>query len=232
MEVLQRLDRRGDLRYGVRLPTGYDKEPDRSWPILCYLHGIRECGRPSDTEEKTETLLTSHGPLKRNGKVQAATADFIVVVPQIPCLPGEGDRSFRDNWRDYADAVRQIVETVREKYRGDGQRLYLTGFSLGGNGVFDLAQDQPGFWAALWPVDPTRPCRNNLRCPTWLWYGTNTPQPNRATVGSLNLQPAPANVIPVGDSLCTDTRRSHVPTAATAYAEARVYNWLRGKARK
>jgi predicted peptidase len=97
MSVFQKLDKLEELRYGVYLPPDHNKETEKSWPILCYLHGIRECGRPLDTEEKTEELLTSHGPLK-DGKPQGATDNFIVVVPQMPCLPGEGIRCFNDNW--------------------------------------------------------------------------------------------------------------------------------------
>jgi poly(3-hydroxybutyrate) depolymerase len=155
--------------------------------------------------------------------------DFIVVVPQMPCLPGEGIRSFSDNWIDYADTVRQVVETVRKEYRGDHQHIYLTGFSLGGNGVLDIAQAQPNFWAALWPVDPTRPYGNSPQSPIWLWYGKDTLQQNQTTVGNLSLQSTPANGIPAGDSLCTNTGLPHVPTATSAYAADGVYDWLRAK---
>jgi hypothetical protein len=43
-------------------------------------------------------------------------------------------------WRHrYADEVGALVE----QHGGDPQRRYLTGFSFGGNGVFDLALLQP-----------------------------------------------------------------------------------------
>ena len=228
MRVFQKLGDLGGLRYGIYLPPGHNQETEKYWPILCYLHGIRECGRPLDTKEDTEGLLTSHGPLK-GGRFQGATDDFIVVVPQMPCLPGEGRRSFNDNWKNYADTVKQIAETVQKQYRGDRQHIYLTGFSLGGNGVLDIAiaQARFNFWAKLWPVDPIRPYDKIPQLPIWLWYGNENLQPNQATVEKLSLQCAPVNGIPSGNSLCTNTGLCHVDTATSAYKEDRVYDWLR-----
>lgn len=234
MRVFQKLDRLADLSYGIYLPPGHNQETEKSWPILCYLHGRRECGRPSDTKEEREAFLTSHGPLKV-GSSQSATNDFIVVVPQMPCLPGGGIRSFSNNWKDYADIVKQIATTVQEQYRGDLQRIYLTGFSYGGNGVLDIAiadadaKKRLNFWAALWPVDPTRSYGKIPQLPIWLWYGNNNLQPNQDTVKKLGLQCAPVNGIPAGDSLCTNTGLLHVPTATAAYEKDGVYAWLREK---
>ncbi|HET7363635.1 MAG TPA: prolyl oligopeptidase family serine peptidase [Burkholderiales bacterium] len=72
--------------------------------------------------------------------------EFIVLAPQ---LPRAGDL-----WHRYADDVRALVADVCAKQAVDAARLYLTGFSYGGNGVFDLGLAQPDLWAALWAVDP------------------------------------------------------------------------------
>jgi predicted peptidase len=159
----------------------------------------------------------SHGPLRPGSSQEAA--NFIVVVPQLP-QPGG------DIWHQHADAVQQIVRQVQTEYRGDPNRTYLTGFSYGGNGVFDVASGQQAFWAALWPVDPTKLWSSNPQRPIWLWYGTDTLQQNQTTVDKLSLQSAPANGIPAGDSFYTNTGLCHVPTATSAYADSRVYKWL------
>lgn len=60
---------------------------------------------------------------------------------------------------------------MQKKYDGDHNRTYLSGFSYGGNGVFDLAVEQLGFWAGLWPVDPTRVPQKPIERPIWISIG-------------------------------------------------------------
>ena len=53
------------------------------------------------------------------------------MAPQLP-IAG-------DHWREQADAVAALVDAVTVERGADAARTYLTGFSFGGNGVFDLA---------------------------------------------------------------------------------------------
>lgn len=127
-----RLIESAPLRYLLSVPPG--PEPVGPRPVLVFLHGYDE-GAPMDIHR----ALTLHGPL-RSGNPAVARQRFVVVAPQ---LPARGDL-----WLRSADAVRQIVRQVQAEHRGDPERTYLTGFSFGGNGVFDLALAQPGVWAA------------------------------------------------------------------------------------
>lgn len=235
--VVHESNRPRQLRYGLHLPANYEKT-EKSWPLLCYLHGIRECGRLADTDEMTRKLLTAHGPLRdREEGLNLAALDrfiinnFIIVVPQVPCAQEHDQRSFADNiWGEYAPTFKEVVLRVAEEYKGDRHRIYLTGFSRGGNGVFDFAQAQD-FWAALWPVDPTRIPKSDPGRPTWLWYGIEQRPPNDRTRKILSLQEAPRKGRPSGDRLYTDTRVGHGPTAVSAYNDGRVYAWLRARRR-
>ena len=76
-----------------------------------------------------------------------------------------------DNWHKFPHVVKEIVNNVRKDYDADPHKFYLTGFSYGGNGVFDLAAIQPNFWAALWPVDPTKVPPKDLELPVWVSIG-------------------------------------------------------------
>jgi hypothetical protein len=125
--------------------------------VLCFLHGYDEAA-PTEIIEG----VTRHGPIKP-GSEEAATQEMIVVAPQLPAAG--------DIWRRYADVVRDLVSRVQVEHGGDPARTYLTGFSFGGNGVFDLALCQPGFWAALWPVDPTRVPGGDPGLPVWMSSG-------------------------------------------------------------
>ena len=181
--------------------------------MLCFLHGYDE-GAPTEIRR----ALTRHGPL-RAGSWAGARERFIVVAPQLPRMG--------DLWYRYADAVWQIVTEVRRAHGGDPARTYLTGFSFGGNGVFDLALAQPDAWAALWAVDPTRVPRGSVRGPVWLSVGQAARPSKAGFVRALALRDASHTPdATAGDRLFLDEGADHVGSAALAYRDERIYAWL------
>ncbi len=198
----------GGLSYLLSLPAG---ESSGKWPILCFLHGLAE-GPPTDIYSG----ILRHGPL-RAGSAAIATRDFIVAAPQLP------ERG--DCWRLYSQAVVEIVRQVQWGHDGDPERTYLTGFSFGGNGVFDLALGEPGVWAALWAVDPTRVPTVDPGLPIWLSAGEASRYVGSRFIESLQLQPLAA-VTEFTDRIVVDEGLDHVGTATSAYRDERIYRWL------
>ena len=178
-------------------------------PVLCFLHGYDE-GAPADIED----ALTRHGPLRRGAS--EAAAGFLIIAPQLP-LRG-------DLWRRYAGAVQDIVETVQQREGGDPQRSYLTGFSYGGNGVFDLGLVQPTFWAALWAVDPTRVPAAEPQQPVWLSFGTVARMRKPTFIRTLQLIASSGSTD--AQRVYTDSGADHLGAATEAYADDRIYSWL------
>lgn len=184
--------------------------PVSGWPLLCFLHGYDEA-HPMELASG----VTRHGPLRR-GNSSSVTARFIIVAPQLP-LAG-------DLWVRFADAVREIVEDVEREQTSDPARRYLTGFSFGGNGVFDLALVQPDSWAALWPVDPTRVPPEDPRVPVWLSLGQISRRLRERYVDRLDLEPASE---PLSEErVYLDQGEDHVGSARVAYQDERIYHWL------
>lgn len=202
-----RLIESGPLRYLLSLPPAPGAEPR---PVLVFLHGYDE-GAPMDIHR----ALTLHGPL-RPGNPSVAVYEFVVVAPQLPVRG--------DLWWRSADAVRDIVQRVRAEHGGDPRRTYLTGFSFGGNGVFDLALALPGLWAALWAVDPTRVPPRDPGLPVWLSSGEISRRRQAGFNAALRLEPAGAGE--PGDRVYTDEGLDHVGTATQAYRDERIYRWL------
>lgn len=178
-------------------------------PVLLFLHGYDE-GAPMPIEK----ALTLHGPL-RPGNPPAALAPFIIVAPQMPVRG--------DLWLRYAAHVRAILTEILENHRGHAQRAYLTGFSFGGNGVFDLALAQPNTWAALWPVDPTRVPERDPNAPVWLSFGEVARYRKRGFIQALELQP---NETADAARVYLDEGEDHVGSARLAYKDERIYSWL------
>ena len=131
----------GRLRFLLYLPEAYGKDRSRRWPLLLYLHGAGQRG--------TDLTMVRRGVLP---KMLAERRDFpfIVVAPQCA---GE----FWD-----LRLLESLVELTRKQYAVDPDRVYATGYSMGGYGTFDLATARPDFFAAILPIcgggDPSRAC--------------------------------------------------------------------------
>lgn len=185
-------------------------------PLLCFLHG-RDEAAPTGLVEG----LTKFGPLSR-GAPAAAIERFIIVAPQ---LPRAGDL-----WHEQAKAVQSLMLRLQAEHGSDPARCYLTGFSYGGNGVFDLALAHTGFWSALWPVDPTRWPTRDLAEPVWLSIGACARPHEKAFVDRLRSQ-TPDGAI-AGARIHLDEGEDHVGCADRAYADTRIYDWLLAHARR
>jgi predicted peptidase len=200
----------GPLRSLLSLPEDGGAGPR---PVLCFLHGYDEAA-PLDIHP----ALTLHGPLRPGNP--PVVRDFIVVAPQLPRAG--------DHWAHHAGDVRAIVRSVRQEHGGDARRTYLTGFSFGGNGVFDLALLQPGEWAALWSVDPTRVPRQDPGAPVWLSIGGIARRIKHTFVDALRLHAA-GGATPHGARIWEDEGEDHVGSARRAYQDERIYAWLLSK---
>ena len=162
--------------------------------------------------------LTRHGPL-RSLKPSTYKDRFVILAPQLPVRG--------DLWYRHADTVRQIVLDEAKNFACDLRRLYLTGFSFGGNGVFDLSFGQTAMWAALWPVDPTRVPTEAITIPIWLSLGEISRLQARSFIHKLALESA--ETTSVADRVWSDAGEDHVGTATQAYKDERVYRWLLSK---
>jgi hypothetical protein len=210
MTALQTLTK-GPLARLVSIP---ERKGDEALPLLCFLHGYDE-GAPMPIER----ALTLHGPL-RPGNPERVRRDFIIVAPQLP---------FRgDAWLQFADAVRDMVTSMQAEHGADPARTYLTGFSFGGNGVFELGNAQPDLWAALWAVDPTR-APTELPRPLWLSVGEIARRRLPTLVGSLGLQP---DTSVENDRVYVDRGEDHVQSATAAYGSEEPYAWLLHRERR
>jgi predicted peptidase len=123
-------------RFALFVP--HDYSPQRPVPVILFLHGGGEAG--TDGWKPTQVGI---GPAIR---AREQTFPFLVVFPQAQLsavwLPGqaEGNRAMA------------ILDEVRKEYRTDPKRVYLTGVSMGGFGVWQFSTAFPERWAAIVPI--------------------------------------------------------------------------------
>jgi predicted peptidase len=128
------------LRYLLQRPSG--TKPKEGWPLLLFLHGYGECGDNIEVVKK-------HGPPKLTGKFDELSG-CVIVSPQCP----------RNSWWR-VEVLKALVEEVIEKNGEiDRKRLYVSGLSMGGYGIWSFISQHPDFFAAANPIcgggDPFR----------------------------------------------------------------------------
>lgn len=120
------------VRYLLFLPRDYDPKRRTRWPLLLFLHGAGERG--SDLSK-----VAVHGP----PKVVERQPDFPFILVSPQCEAGQ-------IWSN--EVLMPLIDEVMGKHRVHPGRVYLTGLSMGGYGVWNLALSYPERFAAVAPI--------------------------------------------------------------------------------
>lgn len=177
------------MGYLAYLPAGYTSDKGRTWPTIVFFHGSGQSG--SGTGAALDSVAVNGLPrLYQTGIEPAVAAGFIVLVPQNPDTTNSPPR------------VRLWLDEVLPRYAVDRDRLYLTGLSQGGFGVFDYlgAFGDTNEFAAMVPI--AGGFGRGIRCadwkhtPLWAFHGEADPKVNVSgsinTVGFVNANCAPS----------------------------------------
>lgn len=149
--------------YLLFLPQGYDASPGKKWPLILYLHGV-------DLRGNSLGRLTMHG-LPRLVEERPDFLPFIVVSPQCP------DDVWGEDilWWHLTDSLGSLLDEVVATYPVDPDRIYLTGFSMGGYGTWLLASLYPERFAAIAPVSGGNDADTKICAlkgvPVWAFHG-------------------------------------------------------------
>lgn len=131
-EFQKTIQKRVHYRYLLFLPASYATGKEKRFPLILFLHGAGE--RRGGLE-----VLRDLGPMAY--AVKTKDFPFIVAAPKCP----EG--------RDWdPDALGALLDDLQARLRVDPKRVYLTGFSMGGAGTWELAMEQSSRFAAVAPV--------------------------------------------------------------------------------
>lgn len=147
-------DPNSDLGYLLYKPKNFSK--GKASPLLVYLHGSGAAGN---------NLLM----LKESGipKLIEEGQDypFIVISPQLRA-------DMNNRWPP--DFVKEFITHVSNNYLIDPNRIYLTGFSMGGTGVWEYATAYPNTISCAVPLsgwgNTHEVCRMK-NVPTWAFHG-------------------------------------------------------------
>lgn len=162
----------GKLPYRLLKPKGYDKS--KAYPLVLFLHGAGECG----TDNQKQLI---HGLNEFAQDQVMEKHPCFVVAPQCP----RGKQWVDTPWsaeshtmpKEPTEPLRQslaLVQALQKEFSIDSKRLYVTGLSMGGFGVWDAVQRHPDLFAAAVPVcgggDPAYAARIK-RVALWAFHG-------------------------------------------------------------
>jgi predicted esterase len=178
------------------------------------LHGSGECG--------TDGFKQMTVGFPRELAKDPFRFPFIAVMPQARTLWFRGDD---------AAAVWAILEAVHREYRTDRDRVYLTGFSMGGFATWELAVTRPDVLAGIVPIcgiGPTAYMSNIRHLPVWAFHGAKDEK-----------VPVRGSREPIAElkRLGANPKYTEYPNAGhtswvTAYRNPKLWEWLLAQRRK
>jgi predicted peptidase len=207
-----------------------DTPGGRGRPLILFLHGRGERGQGGPDLD----LVAAWGlpKFRRDGRALVpGPFPFSVLAPQCP-----PDRT----WSDGAvmEGLDDLLRSVDEDPAIDPDRVYLTGFSMGGIGAFALTLRHPRRFAAVAPVCGACETPEKLpalaHLPAWIAYGEDD-EITDLTEGS---RAAAERLRPFGRLVerpyrlgYADGLTPHVRTCDGAYGEPELYHWFLAQTR-
>jgi len=152
------------------LPARYNST-SKKYPLLIFLHGISELGNGTTDLSK---LLVNPVPKLLNQKtfpaqftINGANFSFIIINPQFKQWPQPSD-------------VNSMIDYAIKNLRVDTTRIYVSGLSMGGGGVWDYAIAYPNRIAAIVPISgatwTTQALSGNIakaNLPVWAFHNND-----------------------------------------------------------
>ncbi len=128
------------VKYLVQLPPEYD--PYRRYPTILTLHAAHTT--PAHQVNWWTGDWTEDG--QRRG--QAGRHGYIVIAP---AWAAEHQKQYRYSAQEHA-AVLDCLRDACRRFSIDTDRVFLTGFSMGGDAAWDIGLAHPDLWAGVIPV--------------------------------------------------------------------------------
>ena len=194
-----------DGQFLLYLPKGFSQHPHVKYPLLIFLHGSGESGIDIDNVKK-------HGPPKFLD--DRPDFPFIVASPQAPYPPRGFD----------PEELTVFLNQLLQPLPIDEDRVYLTGFSMGGYGTYLWASAHPETFAAIAPVSgaarPEDAC--SLRSvPIWAFHGAKD-----ETVKVENDEAGVNAIKACGGDIKFTVYPDVGHSSDAAYADPQLYQWF------
>lgn len=127
------------LNYTITFPKEYHAT-NKQWPLILYLHSMAERGNNIDLVMEN---TNGQGITVSSEMLKSTNLPFIILSPLCP------ESAY---WPFLNAHLNTLLKEITTKYHVDLKRIYLTGVSMGGMGVWSLAMEYPEWFAAIAPI--------------------------------------------------------------------------------
>lgn len=134
-------------------PPMYGTNTTAKFPLIIFLHGIGEKGDGSPASLNSSVANVgiprniTYGLTNMQFNYNGSTQAFLVLSPQLNV---NGVNPY--NWSPYY--VEEMIKYAKENLRVDPDRIYLTGMSLGGGGVWNYSSSSAAAAKGLAAIAP------------------------------------------------------------------------------
>lgn len=156
------------LPYRLFIPDMYSST--RPYPLMLVLHSAAERGTDNVLQLTNSRIATCWA----DSTAQVKHPCF-VVAPQCPPNGGWSSSDPTSPIRPELAAVNQIIDSLAREFSIDTNRIYVTGFSMGGSGTWDIIMRFPERFAAAVPMSGGANPAYAYKCgdvPVWDFHGT------------------------------------------------------------
>jgi dienelactone hydrolase len=119
------------------LYTPSNMKPGEKCPVVLFMHGC--CG-----QDYHATLRNAVDPPVR------VWHNFGENTQRIPTYIISAKTS--RGWRQHFENLKAVIDNLIANQQGDPKRIYVSGFSMGGAGTWEIIEKYPGFFAAALPM--------------------------------------------------------------------------------
>ncbi|WP_419870520.1 carboxylesterase family protein [Chryseobacterium sp. CT-SW4] len=185
----------------------YPQKAKGNVPLIVFLHGSGERGNNLE-------MVKAHSPFTYKNLIKETVA---VLAPQCP----------GNTWWDTVTIYNLIME-IKDKYKIDASRIYLTGLSMGGWGTWKLAMEHPEMFAAVVPVcaPADRVMEANVQqyanLPIKIFHGGN--DDIVSPINSINMYQAIKKINP--DVTLTIFPDDNHNSWDSTYSDPKLYEWM------
>ena len=208
-----------------RLLSPKEVRPGEKYPLVLFFHGAGECG--TDNEKQLVHGMNDFA----SDEIMAKYPAF-VVAPQCP----EGEQWVDTPWTADSHTMKdkpavplkqslELVDKLAKELPVDTNRLYITGLSMGGFGVWDAIQRHPDRFAAAVPIcsggDPAF-AEKIKHVPVWAFHGDSDTtvklKRSREMIDALKKAG--------GNPKYTEYAKTGHDSWTKTYADPKMYEWL------
>lgn len=112
-------------------------EAGKKYPVVLFMHGCCGADNHASLRNAVDPPVRMWHQFGKN----------IQAVPTYIIAPATAR-----GWNQHFAALKKVMDKLIAQEQGDPQRVYVCGFSMGGEGSFSIIQQYPGYFAAAIPM--------------------------------------------------------------------------------